>query len=138
MGAENSTFCSMNAANGYLAHDVKVTASCAPCPSKYESQQMEFGSSTAPVSDRVDPWTRDLISTAGCGTCDSATTAPKGYLADSQGDAAIVQDSREGPMWVDDDRDSRPVHLDPDESGDRETQLLLPLTPTQPGTTQAL
>mmetsp|Transcript_123389 Transcript_123389/g.245656 ORF Transcript_123389/g.245656 Transcript_123389/m.245656 type:complete len:139 (-) Transcript_123389:238-654(-) len=138
MGADSSAFCSAARANGYVAHDVPIMASCTPHPNKYSRQQMELGNSSNPNLERVDPWTRDLISTAGCGTCDSATTAPKGYLADSQGDAAIVQDSREGPMWVDDDRDSRPVHLDPDESGDRETQLLLPLTPTQPGTTQAL
>lgn len=125
MGAESSAFCSAARANGYVPHDGDITKSCTPHPTKYEKQQMELASSHNPNFDRVDPWTRDLATTVGCTTCGSNTTAPRGYLADTQGNGTIVLDSREGPMWVDDANDSRPVHLDPDESNDRDTQMLM-------------
>mmetsp|Transcript_123390 Transcript_123390/g.245658 ORF Transcript_123390/g.245658 Transcript_123390/m.245658 type:complete len:185 (-) Transcript_123390:135-689(-) len=137
MGADSSAFCSAARANGYVAHDVPIMASCTPHPNKYSRQQMELGNSSNPNLERVDPWTRDLSSSPGLSTCacGSTTTAPRGYLADTQGNGSIVLDSKEGPMFVDDDKDSRPVHLHPDESN--ESQPLL-VNATKPGAIQAL
>merc|ERR1711879_759021 len=55
----------------------------------------------------------------GGGTAGS-TTAPTGYIADSQGPGAIMMDARIGPMWVDEEKDSRQVNLDPEETTWRE------------------
>merc|ERR1719210_665126 len=48
-------------------------------------------------------------------TCGNTQLAPMDYLADTQEQGAIVFDSREGPVWMDDERDQVVVGLDPGE-----------------------
>mmetsp|Transcript_29940 Transcript_29940/g.95526 ORF Transcript_29940/g.95526 Transcript_29940/m.95526 type:complete len:187 (-) Transcript_29940:89-649(-) len=116
MGAEGSTFCSASNPGGYL--DADHTCTCAPSGHKFESKRMQVSSADGMGSDRINPWTKDLGTNQGCGSCVSPTTvAPKGYLADTQDEGAIVLDSREGPLWMDEERDSRTVDLDPGEDG---------------------
>uniref|UniRef100_A0A7S2N2Q2 Uncharacterized protein n=1 Tax=Alexandrium andersonii TaxID=327968 RepID=A0A7S2N2Q2_9DINO len=117
MGAEASTFCSTSNPGGYL--DADAMCSCAPpsAKSSFESTRMQVASATSMRGDRINPWTKDLATNPTCGGCGPpATTAPRDYLADTVDDGAIVLDSREGPVWVDDDQDSRPVDLDPGEN----------------------
>merc|ERR1719282_1441903 len=48
-------------------------------------------------------------------SCGSTQLAPMDYLADTQEQGAIMLDSREGPVWMDDERDQVVVGLDPGE-----------------------
>jgi len=114
MGAEGSTFCSLSSPAGYL--DADSTRSCAPAGGKSESKRMQVMSADSIRADRINPWTKDLVASSSCGTCGSNAVAPAGYLADTPDRGAIVLDSRHGPLWIDDDRDSRPVDLDPGEA----------------------
>uniref|UniRef100_A0A7S4RAI7 Uncharacterized protein n=1 Tax=Alexandrium monilatum TaxID=311494 RepID=A0A7S4RAI7_9DINO len=113
MGAEGSTFCSVSSPAGYL--DTDSMCSCAPAGNKFESKRMHVMSANSIHADRINPWTKDLLASNSCGTCGSNAIAPTGYLADTPDHGAIVLDSRHGPLWVDDDKDSRPVDLDPEE-----------------------
>jgi len=48
-------------------------------------------------------------------SCGGSTQAPKGYLADTQDNGAIVLDSKDGPLWM--DEETRPFPLDVEEGG---------------------
>mmetsp|Transcript_74365 Transcript_74365/g.172345 ORF Transcript_74365/g.172345 Transcript_74365/m.172345 type:complete len:157 (+) Transcript_74365:73-543(+) len=118
MGAEASAFCSVSRPGGYLDADRKPF-SCVPSGQRFESKRMQVTSADSMHGERISPWTKDLGASQGCGGCGGhgPVAAPKGYLADTQDEGAIVLDSREGALWVDDDRDSRPVDLEPGEEG---------------------
>lgn len=59
--------------------------------------------------DRINAWSNDLGDHAECSStlqvlsCGGTTRAPMNYLADMQTKGAIMLDSREGPVLMDDD-----------------------------------
>jgi len=131
MGGEASAFCSASQPGGY--HDRSDMQSFPMPPACGASamacgagppgrKQMPIGGMDSLRDERINAWTKDLGPNTECSqaahvlSCGSATSAPLDYLADTQDRGAILLDSREGPIWMDDEREDQiVVGLDPGE-----------------------
>lgn len=126
MGGEESVLCSTGKPGGFE----DPTCSCAP-RNPNRPGRMQVAGVDSLDKDRINPWTKnidpdDLETNCGmacAGPAVGSTTAPAGYLADTQDGGAIVMDSRAGPLWMDDDKETRRYDLDPEETSWRESNI---------------
>lgn len=71
------------------------------------ARPMQVGNLESLRDDRINAFSKDIKAASMCGmtgmTCGKATKAPTGYLADTLDGGMIVVDSKDGPIWMDDE-----------------------------------
>lgn len=113
MGAQESQFCSIKQPTGFVPD---LVATCKASGYDRAPQKMEVSDMHIVKADKVDRWSNDLGAAAECSgladlvTCGGTVAPPDKYLADTQGQGAVVMDGWNNmPMWIDDETEDRVV-----------------------------
>jgi len=117
-------FCSPSQPHGWPERrfEMPEMATCGgQCGPKDGRKRMQLATSDALQDDRINAWSNDMGDHAECSstmhllTCGGTARAPATYLADMQGTGAIMLDSREGPLLMEEDGEDQVVRMDPGE-----------------------